>query len=80
MKLPRILKKCKQCGVEFFGARVTRYCPMCARERKLESRRKERKWYKENGWCYDCGRKAVEGKSRCAECLAKVREAQRKKA
>lgn len=79
-----MLVTCKQCGVQFLGSCKSKYCPMCARERKLESRRRERRWYKENGWCYDCGKKAVEGKTRCAECLEKVRkgwhERQRKKA
>lgn len=79
IKLPREPKVCQSCGVEYLGNVYQRYCPMCARERKLESRRRERRWYKENGWCYDCGREAVPGKSRCAECAAKVREGMRGK-
>ena len=72
MRYKRSIRECKECGVAFFGPPQQHYCPMHARERKLESRRNERKWYKENGWCYDCGRPALPGKSRCAECREKA--------
>lgn len=47
---------------------------MCKRERRLESNRKLKEWYKVHGWCVDCGAPAAEGRVLCAECAAKRRE------
>ena len=76
--MKKIIRKCQDCGAVFIGPPKKLFCPMCTREHNLRSRRNLRKWYKENGWCYDCGRPVEPGKTRCAECLKKYRE--RKKA
>ena len=76
----RRLTTCESCGVEFFGEIGEKLCPMCARERRLAMQRGYRKYYKERGWCYDCGKPVLEGRARCADCLAKHRNAYKKMA
>lgn len=75
----RYLLTCNQCGVEFFGKLGEKLCPMHERERRLAMVRGYRRYYKERGWCYDCGRPAAPGKSRCSDCLAKHRAFYNKK-
>jgi hypothetical protein len=70
---------CAACGVEYIGRLGEKLCPMCERERRLARRKHARQYYKQRGWCYDCGRPVAPGKSRCEKCLEKHRNFYNKK-
>jgi len=74
-----VINECEACGVVYMGRLGERLCPMCERERRLAMQRGYRRYYKERGWCYDCGRPAAPGKSRCEKCLEKHRNFYNKK-
>ena len=74
MKTDRVVRYCAECGVEFLGKPKQRFCPMHLHEHYLQSKKRHREWHKENGWCYDCGKEAAPGHTRCSECLKKLRD------
>jgi len=64
--------KCQKCGVKFVRrknkGREPKFCPACAADRLRESRKAFKDELKANGWCVDCGNKALPGRVRCAAC------------
>jgi len=74
-----VINECEACGVVYMGRLGERLCPMCEREKRLAQRKLSREYYRKKGWCYDCGRPAVPGKSRCEQCLEKHRNFYNKK-
>ena len=64
---------CIECGVEFVGKAPATLCPMHALEHKRAVNRAHKAWLKANGWCLDCGDKAVPGKVLCEKCAERRR-------
>ena len=68
------LRICIECGVEFLSKSPARLCPMHALEHRRKVNRDHKAWLKKNGWCLDCGDKAVPGKVLCEKCAERRRK------